>query len=253
MSTDGAEVPTAWYEYDAAGKLRGVRAGGRTAVVDYDAADRVRRVSLDGGEKEFEYSYQPGQADVARELDQRTGEARAPAGASAVFGPAHSIVYARLRAMDFGPLAYEPEHRTFRVSADHLRPDTAFLSSLRRRMVPLGGETPDPAPFGHDAPSNSLFLPPEYRAVNCQQCTNVVESVTVRIDEPVHVDERTNITVLANGVCIAADGADNYPYINPVRPFTFFVSFGDGTSTTYTPFLTSPEFRTSHVYPIVAA
>ena len=248
VSTDGAKVPTAWYEYDAAGKLRGVRAGGRTAVVDYGAADRVRRVSLDGGETEFEYSYEPGQADVARELDQRTGEARAAAGASAVFGPAHAIVYARLRAMDFGPLAYEPEHRTFRVSADHLRPDTAFLSSLRRRMVPLGGETPDPAPFGHDAPSNSLFLPPEYRAVNCQQCTSIVESVTVRIDEPVYVDERTNITVLANGVCIAADGADNYPYINPVHPFRFFVSFGDGTSTTYTPFLTSPEFRTSHVY-----
>ncbi len=248
-STDGADAPTAWYEYDAAGKLLGARAGGRTAVVEYDAADRVRRVTLDGGERVFERSYEPEQEDAASERDLRTGEVLAPAGASAVFGPAHAIVHARLRTVDFGPLAYQPERRTFRVSADHLRPDAAFLSSLRRRMAPLDGDAPDPSPFGHDAPSNGLFLPPEYRAVNCQQCTSVIESVEVRMDSPVFMDHRTNITVLASGVCLdTSGGAENYPYVGPLRSFTFSVSFGDGTRRSYRPSLPSPVFSTSHVY-----
>ena len=85
--------------------------------------------------------------------------------------------------------------------------------------------------------------------MNCQQCTSVIESVEVRMDSPVFMDHRTNITVLASGVCLDTDGgADNFPYVGPLRSFTFSVSFGDGTRRSYTPSLPSPVFSTSHVY-----
>ena len=117
----------------------------------------------------------------------------------------------------------------------------------RRRMAPLQGETPDPAPFGHDKPSNSLFLPAEYRSVNCRLCTSVVESLRVTIGQPVYVDEATNITVKASGVCYETfDGPEISPFDSSPRSFSFIVSFGDGQTARSTP--TTPRFRTSHVY-----
>lgn len=98
---------------------------------------------------------------------------------SAVFGTMHSIVYSRPRPTSLGPVAYVSELKTLFVETSHLVPDAVLRSSLARCMVPLDGRAANAAPFGHDKPSNSLFIPPEHRSVNCRVCSSYIYYATL--------------------------------------------------------------------------
>ena len=52
---------------------------------------------------------------------------------------------------------------------------------LDRRMLSWRGGEVHGRPFGMDKPSGSLFVPPEYRSVNCFVCTASVESASVTL------------------------------------------------------------------------
>ena len=179
---DGQDAarPDLTFEYDAAGRVRRATIGKRTATVQYDSLDRATRVTVDG-EAVLEHDYRPEDLDAVGQEDRRTGGAVVAAPVSPVFGTMESIVYSRPRSTEFGIVAYSPSRKTFEVRVDALAADAVLLTSLHARMVPLDGSEPNPAPFGHDKPSNSLFIPPEFRAVNCQVCKSFVFDVDLDV------------------------------------------------------------------------
>lgn len=224
----GSEQPDLSFEYDAAGRMQRATLGRRTATVEYDALDRTTRLAVDGGTV-LEHGYAPDDADAPRQEDLRTGGVLVAAPLSPVFGTMESMVYARPRSAEFGLVAYSPSRKTFEVRPDALAADALLLASLHARMVPLGGEDPNTAPFGHDKPSNSLFIPPEFKAVNCQLCT--VSRVSVELSvEPAGTHCPTEYTTVVDGSCGVA-----LPFDSPIEftislPWYHRTDFGDGAS-----------------------
>lgn len=151
------------FRYDEAGRVLGINAGARASTVSYDALDRVTRVTLDG-DAIVDYGYEFSDEDAVAASDRRTGETLAPFASSPVFGTMASVVYARPRPSTHEAVTYSPVLKIFEATWRHLVPDALRLAALERRDLPVRGEIPMPAPFGHDRPSNALFLPPEYRA-----------------------------------------------------------------------------------------
>ena len=201
------EGPDVSYEYDSAGRLTAAQAGTRTATVAYDDLDRALWVGLDG-DTLATYDYARADADAALAADRITSATPVPSGTPAVFGTMATVVYTRPAPMHFGPVAYEPALRTFVATHRHLVPDAVLASSLDRRMLPWRGGDVDGRPFGTDKPSGSMFIPPEYRAVNCFVCTASLESASVSVEAPsVVAQEEFDILLGAGGTCMV-DEAD---------------------------------------------
>ena len=242
-----AAGPDVTFRYDSAGNATAVEAGSRISTASYDALDRVARVTLDG-ETVVDYAYGTLDRDAVTAADQRTGETLAPFGQSAVFGTMDSVAYTRPRPATHTAVAYVPALKTFEATWRHLVPDALLLASLQRRNLPVRGETPDPAPFGHDKPSNSLFVPPEYRAVNCRVCTASIQSVTISAGRAV-VGRSVTISITVAGACFSTD-SESGPSggIGSTLPksWNHSLSYGDGNSTTFaTP---SANVRATHTY-----
>ena len=101
-------------------------------------------------------------------------------------------------------------------------------------MVPLDGSEPNPAPFGHDKPSNSLFIPPEFRAVNCQVCKSFVFDVDLDVT-PAGEYCSTTYAADVDGFCFNALPEDTTILLDQ-HPWSHSTSFGDGSwayATTY--------------------
>ena len=243
-----APGPDVTFRYDPAGNAVAIQAGTRSSTASYDALDRVTRVTLDG-ETVVDYAYGPLDRDAIAAADGRTGETLAPFGLSPVFGTMDSVLYARPRPATHAAVAYVPALKTFEAGWRHLVPDALRLASLRQRNLPVRGEAPDPAPFGHDKPSNSLFLPPEYRAVNCRVCSSSVRRVRVTAAGRV-AGRTTTVSVGIDGTCVYG-----YPEDGPSGgvggvlrdTWGHTLSFGDGTPAAT---FTSPgnAASRSHVY-----
>ena len=232
---DGQEAarPDLTFEYDAAGRVQRATLGRRTATVQYDSLDRATRVTVDG-EAVLEHDYRPEDLDAVGQEDRRTGGVVVAAPVSPVFGTMESIVYSRPRPTEFGIVAYSPSRKTFEVRVDALAADALLLGSLHARMVPLDGSEPNPAPFGHDKPSNSLFIPPEFRAVNCGVCKSFVFDVDLDVT-PAGEYCSTTYTADVDGFCFDALPEDTTILLDQ-HPWSHSTSFGDGSwayATTY--------------------
>ncbi|MYJ73801.1 MAG: RHS repeat protein, partial [Gammaproteobacteria bacterium] len=229
------EGPDVSYEYDSAGRLTTALAGTRTATVAYDDLDRAVRVGLDGGTLAT-YGYAREDADAALAADRITSATPVPAGTSAVFGTMETVVYTRPAPMHFGPVVYEPALRTFVATHRHLVPDAVLASSLDRRMLPWRGGDVDGRPFGTDKPSGSLFIPPEYRSVNCFVCTASLESVSVSVTVVPVAGVSLSIILGAGGTCMIDEGgSQGGGFGAPVGPsWSHSVTFGDGGTATAT-------------------
>ena len=223
------EGPDLSYEYDSAGRLTTARAGARTATVAYDDLDRAVRVGLDG-DTLATYDYARADADAALAADRITSDTPVPSGTSAVFGTMATVVYTRPAPMDFGPVAYEPALRTFVATHRHLVPDAVLASSLDRRMLPWRGGDVDGRPFGTDKPSGSLFIPPEYRSVNCHVCTASVHSASVIAPTTPAAGSMIDVAVGAVGPCELPHGVS----VPVIASWHHAVSFGDGATATAT-------------------
>ena len=218
-----------WHPGLRAGRLTAAQAGVRTATVAYDDLDRAVRIGLDGGTLAT-YDYARADADAALATDRITARIPVPWGMSAVFGTMETVVYTRPAPMDFGPVAYVPALRTFVATHRHLVPDAVLASSLDRRMLPWRGGDVDGRPFGTDKPSGSLFIPPEYRSVNCHVCTSSLEVASVGAPTAPVAGALIDIVVGAVGPCELPPGVD----VPVVASWHHAVSFGDGGTTTAT-------------------
>ena len=229
---DGRDAarPDLTFSYDAADRVVGAGTGDRSATVEYDALDRATGVVVDG-ETQLETAYGADDADFAARADRRTGGVLVVRPVSPVFGTMESILYARPRSTEFGIVAYSPSLKTYALRLDALAADALLLASLRARMAPLGPDGPDPSPFGHDKPSNSLFVPPEFMSVNCQLCTGVVFDVYLRVNPaPVHCP--TTYSASVDGYCTTTVSVPDLPIsFGTPLPWLRSTAFGDGTAT----------------------
>ena len=178
----------------------------------------------------LEHTYGPDDTDAAQREDRRTGGVLVAAAVSPVFGTMESIVYSRPRSAEFGVVAYSPSRKTFEVRPDALAGDALLLASLQARMVPLDGGEPNPAPFGHDKPSSSLFIPPEFRAVNCELCTGFVYGVDLSVT-PAGTHCPTRYNAVVDGYCHTVIPGDFSPVgFGIPLPWYHTTYFGDGSS-----------------------
>ena len=239
-----APGPDMTVRYDEAGRAFAVQVGRRTSTASYDALDRVTRVTLDG-ETVADYAYGALDQDVVAAADRRSGETRAPFGLSGVFGTMDSVAYTRPRPAAHAAVVYSPALKTFEATWRHLAPDALSLAGLRRRDLPVRGGAPNPAPFGHDRPSNSLFLPPEYSALNCYVCSGSVQSVVVRVGAA-EVGRAVDVHIVVASTCSQGVGYDGP---GPSLRNSWFVtlSYGDGTPAERFQ-VTGLAARRSHVY-----
>ena len=185
------------------------------------------------GETLAAYDYGRFDPDAGLAADRLSSAVPVPQGASPVFGTMESIVYARPRPMDFGPVAYVPELRAFVADHRHLVPDAVLASSLDRRLLPWRGGGVAARPLGIDKPSSSLFVPPEYRAVNCHVCSATLGSVSVAVATTLVVAGAPVRFVLgAGGDCAEDHGGPQGPGLGaPALPaWRHSVSFGDGST-----------------------
>ena len=245
--TDPAR-PDLTFGYDAVGRVERVDAGTRTASVEYDALDRATRLVVDG-DTVLGADYGPDDIDVVEDDDRRTSGVPVAAPASPVFGTMESIVYSRPRPAEFGVVVYSPSRKTFELRLDALAPDAVLLASLRARMVPLDGDDPNTAPLGHDKPSNALFVPPEFRSVNCLVCTAVVFQVWLTVTPaPVHC--ATHYRAIVDGICqFTPPPSDHSPIVFPIHlPWQHTTHFGDGLLSLRTELAYGDVVEGSHVY-----
>ena len=242
-----AAGPDLTFRYDGAGRAFAMQAGDRTSTASYDALDRATRLTLDG-EAIVDYAYGPLDEGAVAAADRRTGETLAPFALSPVFGTMDSVFHARPRPAAHGAVAYSPALKTFEATWRHLVPDALALAGLRRRDLPVRGETPDPAPFAHDRPSNSLFLPLEYRAVNCHVCSSSVQRVSFSIGSAT-AGHSVNVGIRIGGTCSAILSSVGAFGIYPQGgSWQHRLSYGDGTPVER--FSTAgADARRSHVYP----
>ncbi len=87
-------------------------------------------------------------------------------------------------------------------------------------MLPERGESLNRQPFGYDKPSNSLFLPPEYRSVNCWVCGDIISGATVS-SVGGFVNQPTKFNININGTCQTSNTWEHW------------IRFGDGGSTLF--------------------
>lgn len=91
-------------------------------------------------------------------------------------------------------------------------------------MLPWRGGDVDGRPFGTDKPSGSLFIPPEYRSVNCHVCTASVEFASGGAPSAPVAGAMIDVVVGAAGPCELPPGVD----VPDIASWHHAVSFGDG-------------------------
>lgn len=232
--------PPVAFRYDEAGRLLTVDAGVRSAAIEHDGLDRVSSVSLDG-EPLLAYRYDPLDLGAIARADRLTADVAVAPGTSQVFGTLDSIVYTRPRPMEHGAVGYVPALKAFAPRWDHLVPDAVLRSSLARRAMPTGRAPPNVAPFGYDKPSNSLFIPAEYRAINCRVCSSSIQSTTFTASGNARVGQAVQFSASVTGTCTET-GLGFYG--SPAWQHS--MDFGDGATTSAASF--TGAVVASHVY-----
>ena len=228
LRIDQEDQPDMKLSYDRAGRLVGAVQDGREVRIQHDAIGRVSLVTLDG-ETLLKPDYGRLMDDVVASRDLRTGEVWVPSGTSAVFGDRLTVEATRFRLTEHGPIAYDPLLRAFVVRPQALSPRSLLLSSLDRRRVPYRGQPASRRPLRHDAPSNSLFIPPEFRSINCDVCADTVTAYlhAGRISNSCSIHGVAGVNL--NVPCEDEDPPDGTPPSDPQWWHT--LDYGDGLST----------------------
>jgi YD repeat-containing protein len=238
--------PDLVFEYDAAGRPTRRVLGENDVSYTYDPLGRIAAV-YEGSRKILEWRYGPMDLDAATEADVHSPwTAINEPIASAIFGSAESIAYARTRGTPYGPVRFSASMARF-VLAAQLIPsaDGVMLVGLQRRNLPLSSDHhayASPAPLGFDKPSNSLFLPPEFSSLNCYLCvgrfsgTGFNMSINGSMADPVVVTEGTEASVAVGGSIQCWQdiyNMDNWEVESTAGVVEHYFDFGDGNWYSY--------------------
>jgi YD repeat-containing protein len=227
------------FEYDDAGRPTRRTLGANDVSHTFDALGRITAV-YERGRKILDWRYGPMDVDAATEADDHTPwTAINEPVASAIFGSAESIAYARTRGTPFGPIRFSAPMARF-VLATQLIPnaDAVTLVSLQRRNVPLSSDHQHagvgPAPLEFDRPSNALFLPPEFSSLNCYMCVGRFEgggaSMTINGSSgtpSVLVGSTETISITGSSTCVGDVWLDYQYAYSESGQTEVYLDFGD--------------------------
>lgn len=207
------------YGYNQLGQLQHVSSNARSATFHYNGRAEVSAVEIDGKTTSLPAS----ETELLSILDYTTTPAN-------VFGSADDIVYTRRFERTISLMGFSSSSGSFHVLPTHVPPDAAIFSSLRNRGVLSNAF--NPIPMELDKPSNPIFIPAEYRSVNCFYCISYIGSATFTMDNTagheIAVGEPTDFEFDSSvATCTAMGQIFGIPIPTP-NPFAHFVTFGDG-------------------------
>ncbi|MEL6949822.1 MAG: DUF6531 domain-containing protein [Pseudomonadota bacterium] len=204
LSISSTSGPTMAFAYDGIGRIANIETGSRLLEVEYDVGSQVERISVDGV-----VTYQTSALAIGRDEvvanDKRTDHLEiAHYPGFGVYGDIDTLVYSRPVAALSGLLVFDDQSMRFFVADFHKHPTEARIqSSLRRQGLEMNRDGEFMSAWYLDKPSNMLFVPPEYAAVNCYVCIGVValhslavngaSSTTVNVGESVQIDSSAGV------------------------------------------------------------
>lgn len=158
-------------EYDKHGNLVESREGERVVGFEYDALDRLTAVVTPTGQR-LEYTYAPGEPSLIRQMDHYTGSAaslRRDTGWT--FSASRELFGGRADFSQFGSVRFDDNLKRFTLSGPNgyeisTRAEEVDGPLSRLRLVVEGTHLHE-RQRDFQAPSNLMFLPAEYAAINC--------------------------------------------------------------------------------------
>lgn len=167
-SVGGTTISARELSYDQAGEVVNEKTPSNDLRFSYDAQDRLAAVA--DGSKALSYEYGEDEPDMREQLDHETRINLLPWSSSGTtIGTSNEIVNNRTRLAPYQTVHLDRNLEVFRVISDIgiTLPHQAIEDSLARmRLLDLSQAT-----FAQKAhfskPSNVLFIPAEYRFINC--------------------------------------------------------------------------------------
>lgn len=168
IMADGREVRL---DYDKHGNLLESREGERVLRFEYDSLDRLTAVVAPSGQR-LEYHYAPGESSL---VAQHGGYAEAVVSprrdSGLTFSASWEVFSTRADASQFGSVRFDEKLGRFQLSGSSgyevsTRADEAEGPLARLRLVADGTPLHE-RQRAFQAPSNPMYLPAEYAAINC--------------------------------------------------------------------------------------
>jgi YD repeat-containing protein len=155
--------------YDRMGNLITVTTGDQTTRFTYDQLNRLVGIVAPNG-KRLDYRYQDGEPDLRLQMDHHTGRAfseRISGGQT--FSGGLELLRNRTEPNAFGVVRFDRAMVDYHLASEHgvMLPDVVSTSAITRIRVMELGPSAVKEKNTFDAPSNVMFIPPEYWAVNC--------------------------------------------------------------------------------------
>jgi YD repeat-containing protein len=162
--------------YDRMGNVTTAMVGNRTTRFTYDELNRLREVITADG-KRLRYEYGEGEADIRLQMDHHSGQnvsERITSGLT--FSSGWELLKNRTERRSLSVIRLDPAMGEYHLASDDgmVLSDAAAMSGMARIRVMDLGQSTSTQKNTFDAPSNVLFIPAEYWAVNCcPQCEGV--------------------------------------------------------------------------------
>ncbi len=201
--------------YDDKGNPITLDWGDRTMSCEYDPEGRLTKVT-DSEKGTSEYTYQPGEADIRRQLDDRTaGTQSNQRKASATLQALNNTSYTRPGGTPWPVLTLDSNLAVMDLPTNIglVDPGAIQQSANQRRRLYNATAFDDITQRRFDKASNSFFLPAEYAAVNCALGC-FLGSITLNIPSTVNAGSSFTIVAAASNIGPTCEAITYDWYIN---------------------------------------
>lgn len=155
--------------YDRMGNLTASTAAGQTTRFTYDRLNRLTEIVTPDGRR-LQYRYRDGEVDLRLQMDHKTGPAVSERIAGGqTFSSGLELLKNRTESNSFGVVRFDRALLDYRLVSEVgvVLPDAVQQSTIHRVRIRGLGESSYEAKQTFEAPSNVMFIPAEYWAVNC--------------------------------------------------------------------------------------
>jgi YD repeat-containing protein len=155
--------------YDRMGNVTTATTGDQTMRFTYDRLNRLTDVVSPDG-KRLRYSYRDGEPDLRLQMDHHSGRALSERMTSGLtFSTGLELIKNRTESNSFGGVRFDRAMVDYRLISEFglVLPDAVPVSAIARMRVMELGESRYEDKKSFAAPSNVMFIPAEYWAVNC--------------------------------------------------------------------------------------
>jgi YD repeat-containing protein len=158
--------------YDTMGNLTSATTQDQTLRYSYDRLNRLTEIVTPEGRR-LHYRYREGEPDLRLQMDHHTGRTLSERMTSGLtFSSGLELLKNRTEGSALGVIRFDTTMMDYRLASDDgvVLPDAVPASAMARIRVMDLGQSAQENKKTFDAPSNVLFIPAEYWAVNCCIC-----------------------------------------------------------------------------------